>query len=138
MKTDPNCLFCKIRSHKIPSNKIYEDDAVYAFLDIRPTNTGHTLVIPKDHIENLYEMPDDVLNKIIVKVRDISKAVKSGVNADGINVVINNDAAAGQLVFHSHIHIIPRFSKDGLRSWPGKEVGEMELAESAEKIRSKL
>jgi histidine triad (HIT) family protein len=117
-----DCIFCKIAKKQIPSETIiYENDKVMAFLDIAPANPGHTLVIPKGHYPNLLETPDDVLKEIIVAVRKVAKAVKAGVDADGVTVTINTDKAAGQVIFHTHIHIIPRFDNDGLKLWPQKQ-----------------
>jgi histidine triad (HIT) family protein len=115
------CIFCKIAKKEIPSETIvYENDKIMAFLDINPTNPGHTLVIPKEHYPNLLETPDDVLKELITAVRKVAKAVKEGVNADGINISINTEKAAGQIIFHTHVHIIPRFKHDGLKMWPQK------------------
>lgn len=114
-----DCLFCKIIAGEIPSTKIYEDDNVLAFLDIRPVNIGHTLVIPKVHHMNLYETPDEDLSHMIAVVKKLSIAIKSALNADGINIEMNNDPVAGQIIFHTHIHIIPRFQGDGFTHWHG-------------------
>lgn len=114
-----DCLFCKIIAGEIPSTKIYEDDNVLAFLDIRPVNIGHTLVIPKVHHMNLYETPDEILAHVMTVVKKLSIAIKGALNADGINIEMNNDPVAGQIIFHTHIHIIPRFSGDGFTHWHG-------------------
>lgn len=114
-----DCLFCKIIAGEIPSTKIYEDDTVLAFLDIRPVNIGHTLVIPKVHHTNLYETPDEDLSHMIAVVKKLSIAIKSALNADGVNIEMNNDPVAGQIIFHTHIHIIPRFQGDGFTHWHG-------------------
>ena len=116
-----DCIFCKIVKKQVPSNIIYEDESICAFLDIAPTNPGHTLVIPKEHYPNLLETPDEVLRKLIVATKIISKAVKAGVNADGINIGVNTEKAAGQIIFHTHVHIIPRFENDNLKMWPQKK-----------------
>jgi histidine triad (HIT) family protein len=133
-----DCLFCKIIAGEIPSYNIYEDGEITAFLDISPVNNGHTLVLPKKHVENLLEMDDETISSVFIKVRDISKAVMKSMNADGFNIEINNYKAAGQLVDHAHIHIVPRFESDGLRHWPGKKLAEQEMREIAEKIRAAL
>ncbi|MES2023391.1 MAG: HIT family protein [Patescibacteria group bacterium] len=133
------CIFCKIIEGKIPSTKIYEDDKTLAFLDIAPVNIGHALVIPKTHYPNIYETPEEVMADMIKVAKKISLAIKDAVKADGINIAMNNNHAAGQLVFHSHIHVIPRFSNDGFEPWHGKrpyEDGEMKSI--SEKITSKL
>lgn len=134
MKTDhqieENCVFCKIVAGSIPTNKVYEDDHTLAFLDINPKNHGHTLVIPKDHFENIYGTPDETLCRMMIIVRKLAVAVKNGVDADGINIVMNNESAAGQDVWHAHIHVIPRFNEDGYKNTPGKvsyKEGEAEI-----------
>lgn len=114
------CIFCKIVKKQIPSHIIYESGRVLAFLDIAPTNPGHTLIIPKEHFSTVLETPDDVLKELIITTKNIAKAVKEGVNADGVNIGINTEKAAGQIIFHTHLHIIPRFENDGLKSWPQK------------------
>lgn len=114
-----NCLFCKIVSGEIPCTKIYEDATVLAFLDIHPVNIGHTLVIPKSHHTNLYETPDETVAHLMTVVKKLSVAIKDAVSADGINIEMNNDSVAGQIIFHTHIHIVPRFSGDGFTHWNG-------------------
>ena len=136
--TDEKCLFCKIARGELPSQKVYEDEDVYAFLDIKPVSPGHTLVIPKRHFTSLYELSDEIIGHLFMKVRDISIAAKKGLNADGINLEMNNDGPAGQIIYHAHIHIVPRFSGDGLRHWPGKDISMEELAKTAEKIKNRL
>jgi histidine triad (HIT) family protein len=115
-----NCIFCKIVKGELPSSKIYEDDKVFAFLDIEPVNLGHTLVIPKEHFVNIYETPESIMIHMMKVVKRLSSAIKNSLKADGINVTMNNDPAAGQMVFHSHIHIIPRITNDGFGVWKGK------------------
>lgn len=134
-----DCVFCKIIKGEIPADKIYDDDNFFAFLDINPNNPGHTLIIPKKHYKNLYELPDETLSEIAPLIKKLAVAVKLGVNADGINIIMNNNGAAGQIVPHAHFHIIPRFANDGLRHWPGKSyANKEESAEIAEKIKSNL
>lgn len=129
-----NCIFCKISKGDIASEKIYEDRDFFAFLDVKPINFGHTLIIPKEHYENLYELPDELLEKMAPLIKKISIAVKKGVNADGINIGMNNERAAGQLVMHSHVHIIPRHNDDGYVSWAGKTYENNEEKTVVEKI----
>ena len=131
------CLFCKIIANEIPSQKIYEDDEVLAFLDINPVNIGHTLVVPKAHYANLYETPDEALVRMMTVVKKLSMAIKSAVGADGINIEMNNEPAAGQIIFHSHIHIVPRFSSDGFKHWRGaRGYNEGEDTNVAQKIKT--
>lgn len=133
-------LFLKIISGEIPSSKIYEDEHTFAFLDINPVNHGHTLVVPKDRYPNVYDVPEDVWVHVMKTVRKIAPAVKKAVGADGINIIMNNDPAADQLVTdHAHIHIVPRFKDDGFTSWPGTPYQNDEEKEHvAEKIRATL
>jgi histidine triad (HIT) family protein len=122
------CIFCKIIKGEIPSEKIYEDEHTFAFLDIHPINRGHTLVIPKEHHENIYETPPEVFANLMKSVQFLSGKVKSAVGAQGINIGINNEAAAGQLVFHLHAHIIPRWSDDGHAHWHGNPYQDGEIS----------
>lgn len=122
-----DCLFCKIVSGEIPSEKIYEDENTFAFLDIHPINRGHTLVVPKTHYENIYEAPEEVFTKVMRTVQLLAPKIKQAVGADGINIGINNGKAAGQLVYHLHTHIIPRFESDGYSHWHGNPYQEGEI-----------
>ena len=134
-----DCLFCKIIKGDIPSAKVYEDEYSFAFLDIKPINLGHTLLVPKKHVTNLYEMPDEVLAELAPIIKKLGIAVKKAVGADGINIGMNNDPAAGQLVFHAHIHIMPRFKNDGHEHWHGTPYkNDAEIKTVAENIVSKL
>ncbi|MEO5635154.1 MAG: HIT family protein [Candidatus Paceibacterota bacterium] len=134
-----DCIFCKIIKGEIPSSKIYEDENVLAFLDIAPVNIGHTLIVPKKHFPNIYETPDEVLMQIMKVAKKISKAVKSEMKADGVNVTMNNDPAAGQVIFHTHLHIIPRKKDDGFGMWHGRRpYAQGEKEEIAKKIISAI
>ena len=106
------CIFCNIISGEIPSYKVYEDDNFYAFLDISQATYGHTLVVPKQHFGNLFAMPDFLLEKMLILVRDLASKIKTATNCKGINILNNNGEAAGQSVHHFHIHIIPRYDND--------------------------
>lgn len=114
LETDENCIFCGIVAGTVPARKIYEDDETVAFLNIHPMNLGQTLVIPKDHFENIYSLPDEQLCRVMITTRKIATAIKSSLDADGINIAMNNETASGQAIFHAHIHIIPRYNDDGL------------------------
>ncbi len=136
---EKDCIFCKIIRKEIPATHIYEDEHVIAFLDIKPNNLGHSLVVPKEHFPNIYTTPDEVLSRLIAATKKVAIAVKKGVAADGINITNNNEPDAGQLVFHTHIHVIPRYSTDGFRHWPAKTTFTQEqFKETAEKIREEL
>ncbi|MHB8651614.1 MAG: HIT family protein [Minisyncoccota bacterium] len=133
------CLFCKIISGDVPAANVYEDEHSLAFLDIHPINPGHILLVPKAHLENLSAMPDELLARMAPVIKKLALAAKSAVGADGINIGMNNDSAAGQVIFHAHIHIIPRFTNDGLIHWHGaRDYAEDEMANVATQIRVKL
>ena len=136
--TEENCIFCKIVSGEIPANKIYEDDYTLAFLSIGPHNPGHTLVIPKDHFENVYGLPDETLCRTIITVKKIAIAIKNGLETDGINIGMNNEETAGQEIPHAHFHIIPRKEGDGLVHWGAKAYLPGEAEEVAMKIKFAL
>jgi histidine triad (HIT) family protein len=123
-----DCVFCKIVTGEIPSQKIYENEHCVAFLDIHPINRGHALVIPKGHHANIYETPQETFAEVMRTVQFLAPKVKEAVGAQGINIGINNDAAAGQLVYHLHVHIIPRWSDDGHMSWHGNPYQDGEIA----------
>jgi len=108
-----DCVFCQIIQKKSPASFIYEDHWVVAFLSNRPVNEGHTLVIPKNHYENIYEMPDSELAYLSKVVKQIAHAVRATMVAEGIRVVQNNGSASGQVVFHFHAHVIPLKPHEG-------------------------
>ena len=132
-----NCLFCKIAAGAIPAEKIYENKHVIAFLDINPVNPGHTLIVPKAHYPTLYETPDEELAAMVAASKKIAVALKK-MGADGVNLGMNNDGAAGQVVMHAHMHVMPRRGDDGFRLWHGKSYAEGEAFVVAEKIRNTL
>lgn len=137
--TSEDCIFCKIIKGEIPATKIYEDMETLAFLDIAPINIGHVLVIPKIHYQDIHETPDELAGHLMKVSKIIAAAVKKAEKADGINITMNNEAAAGQVIFHSHIHIIPRFKDDGFGVWYGKRsYNEGEKEEVAQKITGAL
>jgi histidine triad (HIT) family protein len=106
-----NCIFCKIIAGEIPSAKVYEDEDVYAFLDISQVTKGHTLVIPKTHTKNIYETPSEVASSLFARVPKIANAIKAAFQPSGMNLLNNNELAADQSVFHLHIHLIPRYGE---------------------------
>lgn len=108
-----DCIFCDIINGKAKSEIIYQSEKVIAFLDINPLTYGHTLVVPKIHCKNLLEIPGDYFSEIMESIQIISKGLVNSFTLEGFNVVSNNGKAAGQSVFHSHFHIIPRFADDG-------------------------
>ncbi len=114
-----DCVFCDMINKEMHRGMLYEDGDVVAFLDIAPVNQGHLLVIPKTHYENIFDVPEETLQKIILVVKKMAQVLDK--ISDGINVVSNNKKAAGQIVNHLHFHVIPRLEGDGFRHWPGKE-----------------
>jgi len=138
MSTDKDCVFCKIVSGEIPTNKVYEDKEFLAFLDIKPINKGHTLIIPKKHCKNLLDFPKAEETDLIEFIKKVATAVVKATNADGFNLGMNNGKAAGQVIHHAHFHIIPRFNNDGLHSWPNKDISKEELEQMQKKIVSFL
>jgi histidine triad (HIT) family protein len=135
-----DCIFCKIVAGELPSYKVYEDGNVLAFLDIAPINKGHVLVIPKKHYETTLETPDELVTHLALTVKKIAAAVMHATGAHAVNIGINNGAESGQVVFHTHWHIMPRFSGDGYELWKGKDTayGEGEANIIAQKIAEKL
>ena len=109
---DANCVFCKILNGEIPSAKLYEDEDFAIILDIGPATFGHALLIPKNHYANLFEMPEELLAKSIQLAKVWGDKMMKAFHADGMNLVQNNGLAAGQTVFHYHMHLIPRYQED--------------------------
>ena len=133
-----NCIFCQIVSGEIGATKVYEDAETLAFLDIAPNNHGHTLVIPKDHFENIYSLPGETAARMMLCAQKISIAIKNALSCDGITITINNEAAGGQEVFHSHIHVIPRTKDDFSIRFPHKTYLPGEAEDVANKIREEI
>lgn len=131
----PDCLFCKIIAGEIPSHKIYEDDKTFAFLDINPVSKGHTLIIPKEHAENLTEGSMEAAEAIMHTLHDIAPKIVKALGASGYNLGMNHGTDAGQLVFHTHMHLMPRYAGQP-RTFTKSHPSQEELAEVAEKIRS--
>lgn len=111
MHNDPNCIFCKILNNEIPAAKVYEDEHVLAFMDISQVTKGHTLVIPKTHLENVYELDSETAGHLFSVVPKIANSIKKQLNPIGMNIVNNNGKDAGQAVFHYHLHLVPRYGK---------------------------
>jgi histidine triad (HIT) family protein len=139
----PECIFCQIIRNQAPASIVYEDSQVVAFLSDHPVNAGHTLVVPKKHYENIYEIPDDEAAYLFKMVKKVAQAVKNATSVEGIRIVQNNGEAAGQVVFHLHVHIIPlkphnQFSHDGAFRNPTQYLDSEALEKDAEKIRRRL
>ena len=116
-----DCIFCKIAGGEIPAATLYGDQDFRVILDLGPASRGHALILPKEHYANLYEMPEELLGKAASLAKRMGEAMKKALKCDGLNLVQNNGAAAGQTVFHFHIHLIPRYDDDkvGLGWKPG-------------------
>lgn len=133
-----DCIFCKIISGELSSSKVYEDEHVIAFLDLHPINPGHILVVPKVHCGALLDCSPEILSQMMVAAQKVAAAVVKATGADGFNLGVNNGRAAGQIIFHLHVHVIPRHASDGLRPWNHKEYIEGDMGKIAEKIKKEL
>ncbi|MFM7088531.1 MAG: HIT family protein [Candidatus Paceibacterota bacterium] len=137
--SNENNIFAKIITGEIPCHKVYEDDKVLAFLDIHPVNKGHTLIIPKKHAVNIFDIGEEEIVEMIKVARRLARLIRDVVQADGMNIHMNNEKAGGQAVFHAHIHIIPRHEGDGFTHWPSREgYAEGEAEELIKEIISKI
>ncbi|MBU0625026.1 HIT family protein [Patescibacteria group bacterium] len=133
-----DCIFCQIIAGEIPSFKIYEDETVLAFLDIQPVSRGHLLVLPKTHSENLAGLAEAEIAPLFSLARRLGQVAQNITGAEGFNLIVNKGSAAGQMVFHTHVHVIPRSAGDGLRHWPKIEVSTEEMKTIAQDIASGL
>ncbi len=134
-----DCIFCKIITGTIPASVVYEDERTLAFLDIRPNNKGHVLIVPRAHYADVHAVPPDELCAITRAGKRVAEALTRAVAAEGVNLIMNNGAAAGQIVFHAHLHVIPRFAGDGVFSPPKRlTYGDGEDAHVAEQITHAL
>ena len=111
---DNDCIFCKIAAGEIPSATLYEDDDFRVILDLGPASKGHALIIPKEHYRNLYDIDEELASKAIVLAKKMVKKMTDVLGCDGYNIVQNNEEAAGQTVFHFHMHLIPRYKDDNV------------------------
>lgn len=125
-----NCIFCKIANGEIPSATLHEDEDFRVILDLNPAAKGHALILPKKHAANLFELPDETAGKALVLAKKIAATLQEGLQAEGINVLQNNGEAAGQTVFHFHMHVIPRNQGDTVNM--GWEHGELTEADKSE------
>ena len=119
---DDNCIFCKLANGDIPTATLYEDEDFRVILDASPASKGHALILPKQHYADLYELDDEIAAKALVLAKKMVKKLTPILGCDGYNIVQNNKEAAGQTVFHFHMHLIPRYKGDqvGLTWTPGK------------------
>ncbi len=139
MYTDKDCLFCRIIAGEIPSQRIYEDEHTFAFMDINPASAGHALIIPKEHARSIHDVSPEAMAATALSAQKVANAVRDTLAPDGINLLQCNESAAGQTVFHFHLHVIPRSEGDGLGlGWPISP-GDMDaIAGLATHLRTKL
>ncbi len=133
-----NCIFCKIVAGEIPSYTIYEDDDFKAIFDISPYGLGHTLVIAKGYYANIFEMPEELVGKGMQVAQKVAVAIQENLSIDGLNVLQNNGAPAGQSVMHFHIHVIPHYEGMGQMEMNKLAVSKEEMEEAAEKLAAVL
>lgn len=142
MHQEQDCIFCKITNGDIPSHRVYEDEHVLAFLDISQVTPGHTLVVPKHHVRNVYTLPEETAAHVFQAVPRIARALKEVTGASGMNLLANAEELAGQTVFHFHVHLIPRLDEfeDGFGAkWiPSTTHTSDDLAQLAANVRSAL
>ncbi len=133
-----DCIFCKIANNEIPSIRIFEDELVFAMMDIFPESKGHLLIIPKVHGDNLFEIEDATLAHIITVSKKIASATKKALSADGIRIAQFNGSSAGQTVFHYHMHIIPTYEGVTRKRHSGEQANMEELTQLAEQIKKEF
>lgn len=135
MKQD-NCIFCKIANGEIPTRTVYEDADFRAILDMGPATQGHTLILPKDHAANLYELPEEIAAKVLPTAQKVAKLLREKLGCDGMNLVQNNGEIAGQTVMHFHLHLIPRYENDGQKIlWAPTQPSAEELDNILKKLQ---
>ena len=133
------CKFCKIANGEIQSASVYEDKDFRVIMDISPASEGHMIILPKEHAANVFELSDEIASKIYVLAKKLAKALKEELDCDGINILQNNGEAAGQTVFHLHMHVIPRYYSDDISiRWNQGESNSESLAEFAQNIGNRL
>ncbi|MDO4285806.1 MAG: HIT family protein [Eubacteriales bacterium] len=132
---EENCIFCKIANGEIPSKTLYEDERFRVILDLGPAAKGHSLILPKEHFADLYELPDEWAADAMKLARKMAVQIRGRLGADGLNIIQNNGEVAGQTVFHFHMHLIPRYENDGQKI--GWEAGSPS-AEELEAVREQI
>ncbi len=135
-----DCIFCQIAAGQIPATKIYEDETVVAFADISPITPGHTLIIPKKHAENIYDMDPEILGRLHRAAAKVAAAIKRGLAPDGLAALQLNGRAAGQLVMHYHLHLVPRYAGDGVATfdWTPEPGDPDQIQATADQIKAAL
>lgn len=136
---ETNCIFCKIAAGEIPSATIYEDNAFRVIMDISPASKGHAIILPKSHAADVMELSEEDAGKVFVVAKKVATAIKEEFQCDGVNILQNNGEAAGQTVFHFHMHIIPRYKEDEVTiKWAHKDHYEYDFAKMAEAIHARI
>ena len=136
---DENCIFCKLASGEIPTATIYEDEDCRVIFDANPASKGHAILLPKTHAANLFELPDETAARCFVAAKKVAAALMEATGADGINLLQNNGTAAGQTVFHVHIHLIPRWKNDHMGiTWKQGKADPAVLEELTAKVQEIL
>ena len=139
MRTDADCIFCKIVAGEIPCFKLFENEQTLSFMDINPANAGHALIVPKEHWEDVYAIPDELVSAVSMTAKKIAGAARAVVKPDGLNLVQCNGKGAAQSVLHFHMHVLPRWNDDGLKLNWGIVPGDMQaIEELAGRIRENL
>ena len=134
-----DCIFCKIANGEIPSATIYEDDEFRAILDLGPSRKGHTLILPKKHYADLFDMPDETAKTVLPTAKKIAAALVKATNATGVQLIQNNGESAGQTVFHFHLHLIPGYDELGPgATWIPGEIAEADKTEIPENVKKYL
>jgi histidine triad (HIT) family protein len=134
-----DCVFCRIIAKQIPATVVYEDAHTLAFMDIGQVNPGHVLVAAKGHAENFYALDDAQAGAVFRAAARVARAIRDAFAPQGLSVYQANGKAAGQTVFHFHIHLVPRFDNDGMNlTWPVKNPPREKLEEYAAKIRARI
>ena len=134
-EVEQDCIFCRIARREAPAHIGYENKRTLAFLDINPMTRGHTLVIPKRHYRDLFAIPEEELQAVVLTAQRVAQALRRGLGAEGINLLQSNGALAGQVIYHFHLHIVPRYPDDGLRFSRGG-YRETDFEGVAQRIRS--
>ena len=136
---DENCIFCKLANGDIPTATVYEDEYLRAIMDAAPANKGHIIILPKSHAANIYELEDEYVSRAFVLAKKLAVALKELTGCDGVNILQNNGGAAGQTVFHFHVHVIPRFKDDDCTIvWKPTSYEDGEASDVAKKIAELL
>ena len=131
-----DCIFCKLANGKIPTNAVYEDEDFKVIMDASPASKGHCIILPKTHAKNLLELPEEYCEKLLPVAKKCCKVLMEVLHYDGVNVLQNNGEAAGQTVFHLHVHLIPRYDGDNVHIKWAEHKDETDIEALAEEIRN--